>query len=521
MKDYIKKFKIPIFFSVLIFVLLISFFILHNSYAFSLHTLSDKVSRHAPGIGSNHQISFTSPLGLNANGDYFTIEFADGFDLTGISYTDIDLTQNGTEQDLAGTPGAAIWGVLVNPVNRQITFFHPTTAGAGIEEEFVAEIGTNADYGNIGANQIINPADLGSKVITITTSKDELGKLAVPIANDQVGVSGGNFSIILDPPFNITSSSMDLTWSWADSPDPNFDYFELYVSTEQGIDPASLRPSDYIATPTGGVTNFDFNVTGLSSNTTYYFLIVAETTIPDQLLSNEAAGTTSSGGGYTPPPTPLPIEEPLIIETDCPYFIKPVRLEGTRPYDSRIIVNGSEDNVVYYGHEEFSVLIFEPEIGDNLVEYYAEQPGGGQSETVNLIYKFWAKGDSNINYLREDRDISLMAGCFWKSSQQFVSGKQCCLTDFNEDGTINDFDIPPIAFYWDSRYIFDDLSQCTTLGDVNGDYKVDQTDYDLVVLMLTGDLPYNVCGDINQDGVIGPSDHTRMYDKIILGLNWW
>ena len=172
------------------------------TYASSLFTLSDTVSRHAPSIASDHTINFGMHEALDLVGSNFYIEFASGFNLTTITTADIDLSfgpVTGLENSLnliSGVPNATDWGMVIS--GQQIIFTHPTNALNG---DIASNSFVNINIGIVagGVNQIVNPATLGSTIIRFNTSNNEYGALAVPITEDQVGTSGnvGNPSVIV------------------------------------------------------------------------------------------------------------------------------------------------------------------------------------------------------------------------------------------------------------------------------------------------------------------------------------
>lgn len=161
-----------------------------TAYASSLVTLSDTVSRHAPSVASDHSILFTNHDGVDAPGEYFDIQFPNDFDLSTLTFSDVDLSHGatGTEsvETVVAIASATEWGMNITGTTIRLT--HPTTATGSIlgNEKVLVKIGTNAG----GVNQIINSPTLGSAIVRITTSTGEYGALAIPVAQDQVGVSG-------------------------------------------------------------------------------------------------------------------------------------------------------------------------------------------------------------------------------------------------------------------------------------------------------------------------------------------
>lgn len=431
------------FFKVLILFVFLMFFLLpQNLEAFGLHTLSDKMTRHAPNTASDHEIKFITPSGLGQSGQYLSIIFGAGFNLSTIDYTDIDLFHgpiSGLEnnESLSAAASATSWGVSKS--SSQLDFYHPTdnlNGDIAPNDIVIIRIGLNASSGD---QQIANPATIGSKIIEIAGNFGDNGKLAVPIANDQVGIQGQPpgtppTAIILYPPFNISYTSMDLNWSA--NTDFDFNRYELYYSTSPGV----TNLDNLLVTYTDSSETF-FHVINLTPNTAYYFVVYVYDTDGLFVLSNEVSGTTlaGGGGGVTPPP-PLP---PAIDQRYCPIFVSPYTLTGTKEAGTEIYINGSNADIFFPTQTTWSKSV-NLNLGENTFVLYARDVATGQnSNIVSATVIRWRVGDTNGNFRVDDYDLSALAAHFWTD---------WCFADFNEDDFVDDFDLSGLAANWDNLY---------------------------------------------------------------------
>jgi len=427
---------------ILLFLILGAFLFPVNIQASGLHSLSDKMTRHAPITGSDHEIKFTTPSGVTEVGQYISLVFDVGFDLSNIDHTDIDLSYgpgSGLENDADLNSSASLteWGVSVG-IN-QIDFNHPTDASLDISsgDKVVIKIGLNTSYQAIGDQQIINPATIGSKIVTITGNFGDIGKLAVPIAQDQILVGGQTASapptpVILNPPYNITSTSMDLSWST--NTDLDFDRYELYYSTSPGVD----NITGTLAVTYTNRLDTSYSLAGLTQDTTYYFVVYVFDTEALSSPSNEVSGTTLTGGIHVPPDVP----EPFIYQRICPIFLPDYEMNGWRPENHIIFVNGSTDGVNYPDPDTWTKMV-SLNLGDNIFELFARSPMGYNSDLVNEVLVRWRVGDTNGNFIVDDYDLSGLAAHFWTD---------WCYADFNEDYFVDDFDLSGLAANWDNVY---------------------------------------------------------------------
>lgn len=149
--------------------------------AANVTSFSNTLSDSAPGVESNHTLSFVTPTGLAAT-ESISIDFAtSGFSGIGsITADDIDLVVDSVEQDLVdGAAAGTDWGV--SAAGTVITLESDTSTIAATAT-VVIRIGTNATFGGAGANQITNPT-VGSYEITVDVGNSDTGATRVAIVN--------------------------------------------------------------------------------------------------------------------------------------------------------------------------------------------------------------------------------------------------------------------------------------------------------------------------------------------------
>ncbi|HDQ22720.1 MAG TPA: hypothetical protein ENN28_01970 [Candidatus Uhrbacteria bacterium] len=426
----------------MIVLILVIFLLPQNSLASNLHTLSDKMSRHAPSIGSDHEIRFTTPSGIGEAGQYLRIIFDSGFDLSNITYADINLfhgpaTGFETEEVLSSTPTATNWGVNIS--GNLIDFIHPIDDANGDispNDKVVIRIGLNASG---GSKQIINPATAGSKIISFSGNYGDSGKLAVAIFEDQISVDSKTEGIppnpvVLYPPSNITANSMFLSWS--QNTDFDFDRYELYFSETSEVTNFNgyLVCSNFLYSETSCV------VSSLLSNKEYFFVLYVYNTENLSSASNEvSARTIKPGGGIVLPTQP---GTPTVDERICPIFSANFLIEGNRQQDTIIFINGSTDNISYPSATRWNSYI-SLSLGNNPFYIWARDNYGQISNILNIMVARCKIGDTNCDGKVDDFDLAGLA-YNWQTDW--------CYADFNDDGIVDDFDLSGLAAYWDGIY---------------------------------------------------------------------
>lgn len=213
------------------------------AFAAQLTGRSDTMTRQAPSVGSDHEIRFITPSGVDAPADTITLQFATGFNLTSITAADVDLfhgpiTGLETAETVAAAPAAGVWGVSVS--GQTLTLTAPTNAAAGeitASDIVIIRIGANAG----GTNQILNPGPGtggAPRSLWIAGTFGDEGVIEIPFGdptnNDRIGVTAtvgnpvtgggqgcvGNCgtpqsSLVISniQVFNITTSTALVTWN--------------------------------------------------------------------------------------------------------------------------------------------------------------------------------------------------------------------------------------------------------------------------------------------------------------------
>lgn len=153
--------------------------------AANVTSFSNTLSDSAPSVAANDTITFVTPSGLSA-GEVISITFPTGFTGIGsLTAADLDLAVNGSDETLAGTASGATWGVNAA---GQVIDIDSDTATIGAGATVTIEIGTNADFGSTGSNQITNPATSTSYEIDLAFGTQDSGTTRVAIV-DTVTVS--------------------------------------------------------------------------------------------------------------------------------------------------------------------------------------------------------------------------------------------------------------------------------------------------------------------------------------------
>jgi len=154
---------------------------IHSARAVSLDVVSDLLSTTATSTAANHTITFTTPTGIAVD-ETIAITFDAGFNMNGVAFGDIDLTDDGADLTLAAAAGAGTWGADVSGQVLTLTNSNDTAVVAG--SIMVVEIGLNASFPGAGDTQIVNPATAGSKLIAIAGTMVDSADTRVFILSD-------------------------------------------------------------------------------------------------------------------------------------------------------------------------------------------------------------------------------------------------------------------------------------------------------------------------------------------------
>jgi hypothetical protein len=152
--------------------------------AANITDVSDTLSDSAPGVVSNHTITFVTPTGV-ANGATTTITFPAGFTgIAALGVEDVDFAST-TDMSIAANCGASDRVRFIASGQTVSFVFCPgdggvLTAGATT----TIQIGTNATFGSPGNSQITNPVTEGSYEIGFIVGASDSGWTRVVILSD-------------------------------------------------------------------------------------------------------------------------------------------------------------------------------------------------------------------------------------------------------------------------------------------------------------------------------------------------
>jgi hypothetical protein len=144
--------------------------------------VSDTLSDSAPGVVSDHTITFITPTGV-ANGQSITIDFSDGpFVVGAVDYTDIDVLDDTNDLTATSTCAGATEEVAASFTGTTLTIEFCSGNGAFLPANGTTtiEIGLNATFGVAGDAQLTNPA-AGSREINFTAGPSDTGATRVAI----------------------------------------------------------------------------------------------------------------------------------------------------------------------------------------------------------------------------------------------------------------------------------------------------------------------------------------------------
>lgn len=222
-----------------------------NVSAAAVTSLSDAMSTTKISTASNHDFSFITPTGVGG-GQTIILTFPTDFVIhASLTYTDVDVSDDGVQINLAAAPSGTTAGV-VRTSPTVLTFTNGTTAIAGGSVVRV-KIGTNAVNQSTGVFNITNTSTPGSKAIGITGTFGDTGTTTVQILNDDAVA----ISALVDQSitFSISSNSINFgTLSsgaarYASSTNPAGDSVDTVAHT---LAVSTNAPSGYTITVQGG-----------------------------------------------------------------------------------------------------------------------------------------------------------------------------------------------------------------------------------------------------------------------------
>jgi len=161
--------------------------------AAALTDKSDTITTLTKSTVADHTVLFTTPTGVAA-GETITLTLDSDFSVAaGLDFDDLDLSfeaaggdgicdTGDTEKVLAAAASGETWGA-VRTSATVITFTSATgTIAAGAE--VCVEVGTNAETGATGAEQITNATSAGSFTLAIGGTQTDSGSIEIQILDD-------------------------------------------------------------------------------------------------------------------------------------------------------------------------------------------------------------------------------------------------------------------------------------------------------------------------------------------------
>ncbi len=281
--------------------------------AAALTSITDAMTREQIQAGSNHEIRFTTPTGVDASSDTITLTFASGFNISTITFADIDLmhglTGTETNETIAATAAAGVWGAAIS--GETITLTAPTDAAVGeiaAGHKVDIRIGLNAAG---GTQAIANPSLANNYVLSIGGTFGDIGSTILPILStdkitviavvpDTSGGPGGGGPGPGGPPdatapaisnirvVNITQTDADVMWDTDESADSRLSY-----GTTPGYEIGSTSSSVL-------VTSHLVHLSGLTASTTYHFFVQSK-----DAVGNNASSLDQTFRTALPPAAPV------------------------------------------------------------------------------------------------------------------------------------------------------------------------------------------------------------------------
>jgi len=140
----------------------------------TLNLVSDTLSTSEPGVAANHIIKFTTITAIPVSGTVVITPQSGNFNISsGLDFTDVDLLINNSQKTLAASAGSgsgsAIGISAVSGISGSLTLTLNDSDAISGGSSIIIRIGTNAEFGATGDQQIINPASPGSYRIRVAT----------------------------------------------------------------------------------------------------------------------------------------------------------------------------------------------------------------------------------------------------------------------------------------------------------------------------------------------------------------
>lgn len=178
-----KKITKKVFSALMLAAFLINSAIIEKTFA----TDTAVFSTLKVGTAANQTFTFVIPGAVTA-GNSLVITYPTDFNLGSVDYTDVDVSDDGSDLTLAASALTTNWGVTVTPGARTITITSGTgTIGAA--SVMIVKVGTHTTIGGVGTHQVTNPTVTGSYTINLESGGTTSYNTVQIITDDQVALS--------------------------------------------------------------------------------------------------------------------------------------------------------------------------------------------------------------------------------------------------------------------------------------------------------------------------------------------
>ncbi|OGY42380.1 MAG: hypothetical protein A2Y82_04465 [Candidatus Buchananbacteria bacterium RBG_13_36_9] len=291
-------------------IIVLAYILSHQVKAGLVSGFSDQLSSQVIASASNHTINFKNSSDFGPN-KTLEIYFEQDFDLGLINYTDIDLLDDGSNKNLAATPGSGVGSNIGVSISGQtITFTQNDTDTIAAGSAITIKIGSIAEHQTEGDQQIYNPETAETYKISISGSFGDMGTISVQILeSDMVGLKAK-----IEP---------ELSFYMRNSDDSGvFSNCSLGIVSQSSVSECSFR----LAGETNAVNGFQIWISSdgdLRNDSDSIAKITENTQVvagtESYGLAITAGNNITEAGDFTDDDTPILSTNTLLISTNSVY----------------------------------------------------------------------------------------------------------------------------------------------------------------------------------------------------------
>lgn len=435
--------------------------------------LSDTISDSRANSYANHSVAFRTISDINP-GDTVVIKFDDSGDafnlsqLDPVNIADYDFSVDGIDQDVVTVClDANDLTVGVDAVQDEITF----TACAGNTvaggSDVRIEIGTNADFGSAGVNQIRNPSSGSSYFIDIAGTFGDTGRTVIvtlPSSGTTVSATVGGE---ITPPVEGGGGATIVTGN-----------LQMIGKAYPNAFVTILKNGQVVGTKTADNNgNFDITIKSIPANKIYDFGIYAQDDF--NLLS----------------PT---LTYNLSINANQITEVSNIYIPPTIALSEKTISQG--DSLEIYGSSYPNSLVV------NFTSPFFKATSLSSDENGHWNYIFDSGNYASGKY-------------FTRAKTVFAGGEQ---SEYSEELTFNVTEKPetptpsptPTPPQKPEYPLPPEPQRKCNGANLNDDSKIDILDFSILLHYWHSKNPANRCADMNQDGIVD------IYDFSVMMYHW-